>query len=110
MDGLTTGAQQVATWSTGDILIYTGGIALVVAGFMFWSGRLAFSILASAIAGLALASAGVGIAREVYGWFHSATLDQPTDRAFAANGPTQIQSVSYKGAAYYLPSGARIAA
>src|SRR5690242_15441888 len=110
MQGLTTGAQQIATWSTGDILIYTGGIALVVAGFMFWSGRLAFAIFASTIAGLALASAGVGIARSVYGWFHSASLEQPADRAFAALGRVEMQPVTYNGVRYWLPSGVRIAA
>ncbi|MBV8458290.1 MAG: hypothetical protein JO122_16945 [Acetobacteraceae bacterium] len=106
MQGLTTGAQQIATWSTGDILIYTGAIALVIAGFMFWSGRLAMGILAAVFCGLAFASGALGISRAVYGWFHSASLDQPANRAFSAND----KALNVNGTVYYLPSGARIAA
>lgn len=78
MQSLTNGSQQVATWATGDILMYCGAIAIVIAFFAAMGGRgMALGLFATAVVCVAGASASMGIARQVYNWFHMAALDGP---------------------------------
>lgn len=77
MQSLTTGAQQGATWATGDIVVYGGAIGVVIAGFMCFQRGVAIGIFLCTIIGVAIASGGLGISRGVYNWFHSASLAAP---------------------------------
>jgi hypothetical protein len=85
MDTITAGTQQIATWSTGDIVIYLGALGLFGAGVAcLFMGR-AIMAFVSVVLGIAVAAGALGLARSVYGFFHSASLEQPaSNHAFAS--------------------------
>jgi hypothetical protein len=71
MPQITSGIGQIATWSTGDLVVMCGCIGFVVAGFMFFSGRLALSMLVAVVLGITVASSGMGLSRWLHGIFAS---------------------------------------
>lgn len=77
MPGLTTGAQQISTWATGDIIVYAAALGFVIAGFLCYRMGAGVAAFVAVLLGTGIASAGTGIARSVYGWFHTAALDVP---------------------------------
>jgi hypothetical protein len=79
MPGVTAGVQQLATWGTGDLVIYGGAVGLVIVGFMCFAARMAIIGFIACVVGIAIASGGIGIARWVYNVFHSASLEQPAN-------------------------------
>ncbi len=83
MQGLTAGAQQISTWASGDIIIYAAALGFVIAGFLCFRMGAGVAAFVAVLLGTAIASGGTGIARSVYGWFHSASLDVP-GTAYAA--------------------------
>lgn len=89
MQGLTTGAQQIATWGTGDIIIYIAAIGFVIAGVMCYRMGAGVAAFITVLIGTAIASGGTGIARSVYGWFH-ASLDVPGTVQVAARAVVSL--------------------
>ena len=85
MDTITAGTQQIATWSTGDIVIYLGALGLFGAGVAcLFMGR-AIMAFVSVVLGIAVAAGALGLARSVYGFFHSAEVTVPDNgHRFAA--------------------------
>ena len=85
MPQVTAGVQQLATWGTGDLVIYGGAIGLVIVGFMCFAARMAIVGFIACVVGVAIASGGIGISRSVYNFFHSSSIEQPDPaHAFAA--------------------------
>jgi hypothetical protein len=79
MPQVTAGVQQLATWGTGDLVIYGGAIGLVIVGFMCFAARMAIMGFIACVVGIAIASGGMGIARSVYNFFHSSSIERPDD-------------------------------
>ena len=75
--GLTTAAEQVSTWATGDIIIYAAAIGIVVAGFMCFALGRGVGAFIAVVIGTCIAGGAIGIARSIYGWVHTAALDVP---------------------------------
>ena len=90
MQGLTSGAQQIATWGTGDIIIYIAALGFVIAGIMCYRMGAGVAAFVAVLLGTAIASGGTGIARSVYGWFHSASLDVPGTIQVAARAVASL--------------------
>src|SRR5690349_25151619 len=94
MPSITAGTQQLATWGTGDIVIYAGAIGLVIVGFMCFAARMAIIGFIAVVVGIGIASGGMGIARSVYGYFHSSSLEPDPSRSYASIEPSSTSAPS----------------
>ncbi|GAC1341259.1 MAG: hypothetical protein NVSMB20_17380 [Bradyrhizobium sp.] len=71
MPGLLAGAQTVASWTTGEIVVYVGAILLAFTAFGAVFGRGLYGFF-TAVMVVILVASSPGIARTIYEWFHSA--------------------------------------